>query len=60
MDFEIVEDVVNPTSVPIADGYQPMNEEQEQRTVFALSFNPSEFARAGIERPSQLTLLVLT
>jgi hypothetical protein len=29
MDFEIVEDDVNPTSAPIADGYQPMNEEQE-------------------------------
>ena len=60
MDFEIVEDDVNPTSAPIADGYQPTNEEQEQRAILAFSFDPSELARAGIERPSQITLLVLT
>ena len=41
MDFVIVEDDVNPTSAPIADGYQPMNEQQKQRAVLAFSFNPS-------------------
>src|SRR3954463_7463072 len=33
MDFVVVEDDVNPTSVSIAEGYQPMNQEQEQRAV---------------------------
>ena len=60
MDFEVVEDDVNPTSVSIADGYQSMNEEKEQRAVLALSFDPCELARAGIQRPGQITLLVLT
>ena len=58
MDFEVVEDDVNPTSVSVADGYQPMNEEKEQRAVLAFSFDPSELAGAGIQRPGQITLLV--
>ncbi len=60
MDLEVVKDDVNPTSVSIADSYQPMEEEKEQRAVLAFSFDSSELARAGIQRPSQITLLVLT
>ena len=60
MDFVVVEDDVDPTSVSITEGYQPMNQEEEQRAVFAFSFDPSELARAGIQRPGQITLLVLT
>ena len=60
VDFEVVEDDVNPTSVSIANGYQPMNEQKEQRAVLAFSFDSSELARAGIQRSGQITLLVLT
>ena len=60
MNFEVVEDDVNPTSVSIANGYQPMNEQKELRAVLAFSFDPGELARAGINRTGQVTLLVLT
>ena len=60
MDLKVVEDDVYPASVSIAGGYQPVNQEKEQRAVLAFSFDPSEFARVGIQRPCQITLLVLT
>ena len=60
MDLEVVEDDVNTTSISIADGYQAMNKKEEQRAIFAFSFDPGELTRAGIQCPGQVTLLVLT
>ncbi len=57
--LEVVENDVNPTSVSVADGYQPMNEKKEQCAVLAFAFYPGELARMGIQRTGQITLLVL-
>ena len=51
---------MNPTSVPVGDRHQPVNEEEEQNAVLAFSLDPSELIRAGVKRPCQVTLLVLT
>src|SRR5438270_12428654 len=58
VDFVVVEDDVNSTSLAIAEGDQPMNQEEEQCAVLAFAFDPSELACAGIQRPGQTTLLV--
>ncbi len=53
VDFEVVDDNVNPSSVSIADGHQPIDEKKEQNAVLAFSLNPREFARAGVQRPTR-------
>src|SRR6516164_2485360 len=60
VDLVVVEDDVDPTSLPVGGGHQPVDEQEEQNAVLAFSLDPSELTRASVKRPRQVTLLVLT
>src|SRR5205085_1403496 len=59
MDLVIVEDDVNRPGVPIADGHQAMDEQEEQGAVLPLPLDPGELPRAGVEGAGEIALLIL-